>query len=330
MSRAVAVAAAALGALVAACGGQGAAPTTGGPGTTGSVATSPAVEATGAPPTEAGAAATQGAGGTAGGASIHLVITGGSHPGTYDVATGKPCKDEGGGGWSLSAFSNSSAAADIASIDVAFGTPLDAVTVGFGDDTGYLALGLPFELTGSATAPTITASGPVGDSSGLGGNVGTVELRVDCGTSGPRETPYVPPTPAILGPAPAGATVFHVTIGFGAWAGTYDAWTTDPACIGGEGTLSASVVNALGIPPFVSLSASSIEGLADPVGSAHVVFGQGSGFTVYDTSRTATIELSPTGTAHVTDTVATSTTFDQGHATGSLELSLTCASVGGF
>ncbi len=122
--------------------------------------------------------------------------------------------------------------------------------------------------------------------------------------------------------------MFHLTLDFGPWAGTYDAWTLDDACFGGEDGWSASFFDPGSIPSSVSLITMDVEGEDAPVGVLSAFFGALPDSTLYETSDEATIELdAASGTAHVSDTDARATMPDLTKSTGALDLSIECASV---
>ena len=310
--------------LVAACGGQS-------PAATGAPASGPALSAPASSATTPAAIESppppSGGTGTATGPTIHVVLTGGPHPGTYDMTGHTPCVDEGGGGWSVS---TSDSGGDPAAMDLKVGTAVDDFTIEFADGEGYITTTLEVKVAAGAGAPTLIATGPIDDLlHPFGGHVGTVDVMVQCAAA-PVATPFVLPTQQLQGPVPSGATVLHLTIGFGPWAGTYDAWTLKPACTAGDGILSVEIVDASSIPASVSLIVASDESEPRPVGALQVLFGALPDLTIYDTSADATFVFDRSGSAHVVDGAATSTKLDLSTSTGSLEATLACASVSGW
>ena len=122
--------------------------------------------------------------------------------------------------------------------------------------------------------------------------------------------------------------MFHVAIDFGPWAGTYDARTNEDACFGGDGTWSASFLDAAAIPSAVSLVAAQVEGDGAPVGVLTVQFGTPPEVTVYETTAHGSNRvIHANGSLRVSDTGATAGLPDFTEATGGLEAAVERAAV---
>jgi hypothetical protein len=259
-----------------------------------------------------------------GSAQIHLEIKGGSHPGIYDLANPEPCVSDGAGGWTIT-FDDPAQVPP--SIQLTLGAGYDLLMVTFGDNSGYTAAKLTVHLQGSQDEPTISVSARATDVASLGAGkpTATVKMRVVCSAESlaqPTEAP--PPTPAVEGSPPPGSTVFHVSVDFGPWAGTYDVWTMDSVCDQGDGIWSATYNDASVIPAMVSLVAAD-DGSGTLAGTLSVAFGSFPDLTFYSTSADAAIALDGSTAATVSDTQATMTSPASADAEGSLEANITCA-----
>jgi hypothetical protein len=265
------------------------------------------------------------------GASVHLAITGGAHPGTFDVQTAEACVAEDSGGWSLVYYDETLVPATV-ELQMMGAGGFDSLLIMFDDGEGYLSVELDAEVEHIEGTTILAVTAPAGDLSGLGGDTATIELRIDCGgaaeaeTLEPTEAPL--PTPRIQGPPEAGSTVFHLTLDFGPWAGEYDAWTLEQACSADDVGWSASFVNPGSIPSSVSLISVDVEGEDAPVVVSSVTFGAFPDLTLYETSTEASIELdAERGMAQVHDADATVILPDLTESTGSLDVSIECAPV---
>lgn len=313
--------------VIGGCGAQTPAAVTT-PGATVASATVPSPSAT---PTSSalGASPTGPAGGTTAGASVHLTITGGKYPGTYDFQAKNGCASMGpGAGW---AVSYDDPAQTPTNVDLQAGTDFDSLTVGFGKGQGYFGTSVKSQVgqANGATTLTVTADAIDLGSYGADGTKATIELKADCGGSGVAATPFVIPTPRVQGTPAPGSTVFHMVVGFGPSAGTYDAWTTQDACGADDVTFAASFADPGAIPNTVTLVGVIGDGSTPPDGSLTVIFGSGADSVVYTTSPGAAIGWDATGRATVSDAQATSSSFDGSTATGSLDATITCATVHG-
>jgi hypothetical protein len=173
------------------------------------------------------------------GYSIHAVITGGKHPGTYDVARPDDCRAgyQGDGTWMVN---YDDATETPSGFSASVGGYDDAVQVTFGgsNEDGYLvvAMVLPFSVDDRGDTATLVIPAADGMSMPmdlLGATDSTVEVTIECHSIdrfGAVKVFGPLPTPQIQGPPPDGATTIRVTLDSGPYAGTWDAWTSEPAC----------------------------------------------------------------------------------------------------
>ena len=252
---------------------------------------SDAVPSPSVPPTLSVASASPGSsgGGTAAGASVHLEITGGKYPGTYDFSAKNGCATLGAGaGW---AISYDDPAQKPTSVDLEAGTDLDSLAVGFGAGEGYFATHVESHIgqANGATTLAVTADAIDLASQGGDGTTAKIDLHADCGGTGQPPAAFVAPTPHLQGTPAPGSTVFHIVVGFGPKAGTYDTWTMRATCGADDTTFAASFTDPEAIPAMAMVAGAIGDASAPPDGGLTLLFGSGIDLVIYATSPSAAI-----------------------------------------
>jgi hypothetical protein len=121
--------------------------------------------------------------------------------------------------------------------------------------------------------------------------------------------------------------VIDLSIDFGPWAGTYQAWTLDDACFASEGTWLVTFSDPLSIPWSVALLAGVADGEDPAIAALSVLFGGSSGPTIYQTTASAMLDLVTEDRIGVSDPQAVVTGPAGTEGQGGLAATATCGSV---
>jgi hypothetical protein len=276
--------------------------------------------------------------------SVHVEVENGVHAGEYDVTTAEPCfatddyTNNGADAWQLS-FTGDTGEPSRFTLRTGFDADLLLVGWSNGDHTATRFDLRADEVDGVASltvqadlAADYYASGDDPDPVHVTVTVVCRELidqRAPEPTPEPQPSiePVAVPTPAIQGPPEPGSTVIDVSLDFGPWAGTHQAWTLDDACFASEGTWLVTFSDPLVIPWSVSLVAGEGGGEDAPIAAASVLFGGDPGPTIYLTSPEAMLELAAPDRIGISDAQAIVTLPDGTQAQGKLDATATCGSV---
>jgi hypothetical protein len=178
-----------------------------------------------------------------GGATIHIVLGGGPWQGEHDAVIEEPCQADvvGPGTWEIAGSSDS----PLTGISVVVAEGQNHLVLTFIDaDTGvytdyqstYGSDEIVFDVEDRGATATLTGKGEVFETSP--DQAVSVDITVECLSVEPAgrssSGPAPEPTPVALGSPPPGAATFHVEIGSGPHAGSYDVWTLDDGCLHAE------------------------------------------------------------------------------------------------